>query len=578
MAYPQSTTTPPETIGSVSLPPPTFLPDDIARLRADLTALGSISDALGETGTAALDREQRVPALLVARAAETPEATIARLFLLGDDVPSPLLEAALPSLRTEGALRLGLVRTGADPEAYRATVDIRPIGTDETRLWLAADLGERATGRALVADHVLGVGGASLTLVGITDRAPVHRALDLGTGCGIQASILTGHAQHVVATDLSERALAFARFNAALNGQEWDLRRGSLFEPVRGERFDLIVSNPPFVITPAAAYEAGLPVMEYRDAGRSSDVGHTSDAGGISGAGHTSDAGGGPVPSAAARKGGTDSEKDSAGAAGAGHTSGDHLLEVILGSLRSQLTADGRAQMIGNWEHRAGEDWKERLSAAAHGLDLWVVEREVMDPAQYVELWMRDGGFRAGERHRTEAVYAAWLQDFQARGVESIGFGYILAAPTPSTRPPARRFERAGGPADQPVGDHLAAAFAAQRRHADEAAADPAATPLAHVATWRLAAAPDVTVEHHLRPGEEDPTVILLRQGSGLGRTHRMDTALAGLLSVADGELTVGQTAAALADLLHVPAEALNAELAAAVVELVATGFLERVD
>lgn len=551
----------------MSLPPPTYLPDDIARLRADLTALGSISDALGETGTAALDREQRVPALLAARAGETPEAAIARLFLLGDDVPAHLIDEALPTLGLAGAVRLGVATEirnsrgeggGGRREGVlvRATVDIRPIGTDETRLWLASDLGERATGGALAADHVLGVGGASLTLVGITDRAPVHRALDLGTGCGIQASLLTGHAQHVVATDLSERALAFARFNAALNGQEWDLRHGSLFEPVAGERFDLIVSNPPFVITPAAAYEAGLPVMEYRDAGTGSGTG---------GSGTGRGAGMGPV----------DGEASSRSDA---HPHGDHLLEQILGSLRAHLTADGRAQMIGNWEHRAGEDWKERLAAAAHGLDLWVVEREVMDPAQYVELWMRDGGFRTGERTRTEDVYAAWLQDFQARGVESIGFGYIIAAPTPETRGPARRFETAGGPADQPVGDHLAAAFAAQRRHADEAAADPAATPLAHVALWRVATASDVTVEHHLRPGEEDPTVILLRQGSGLGRTHRMDTALAGLISVADGELTVGQTSAALADLLHVPADALQAELASAVVELVATGFLTRVD
>ncbi|MDO5495373.1 MAG: class I SAM-dependent methyltransferase [bacterium] len=512
----------------MSLPPPALIPDDVAHLRADLTSLGSIAEELGAVATAALDREQRVPALLAARASGSREAIIARLFLLGDRVPTDLVDLALPTLGSDGATRLGLIRpAGAD--LVRATVDLRPVGTDDTRLWFASDIGERVTGRALSANHVLGVGGASLTLVGITDRRRVNRALDLGTGCGIQASLLWGHAETVTATDLSERALAFARFNAALNGQEWEVRQGSLFEPVAGERFDLIVSNPPFVITPRAAYEAGLPVMEYRDAGD-------------------------------------------------GEITGDHLLTQILGQLRAHLTSGGRAHMLANWEHRRGEDWVERLATAASGLDLWVIEREAMDPAQYVELWLRDGGFRTGERDRSEAVYAAWLEDFQSRGVESIGFGYILAAPTPAERGPARRFEIAEGPASQPVGEHLAIAFDAQRRHADEAAAHPDTEPLAHVSHWRVATPPGTTVEHHFLPGSDDPSVMLLRQGGGLGRTHRLDTALAGLVSVADGELTVGQTAAALSELLDVPTDALTAEVSSAVVELVATGLLERVD
>src|SRR5690606_26360272 len=119
-------------------------------------------------------------------------------------------------------------------------------------------------------DHVLGVGGASLTLASATMRARVGTALDLGTGCGIQALHVAGHAERVVATDISARALAFARFNLELNadalgapGQraaEVDLRAGSMLEPVTGETFDMIVSNPPFVITPP-----GAPSFEYRD-------------------------------------------------------------------------------------------------------------------------------------------------------------------------------------------------------------------------------------------------------------------------------------------------------------------------
>src|SRR5699024_5598023 len=139
------------------------------------------------------------------------------------------------------------------------------------RWWLASDLGELATGRELDRDHVLGIGGASLTLAQLTVRTDVARVLDPGTGCGIQALHAARHSGEVVATDVSRRALDFADFNARLAGVGLDLREGSLFEPVADERFDLVVSNPPFVITPAAAYAAGLPVMSYRDAAREGD-------------------------------------------------------------------------------------------------------------------------------------------------------------------------------------------------------------------------------------------------------------------------------------------------------------------
>ena len=75
----------------------------------------------------------------------------------------------------------------------------------------------------------------------------------------------------MTATDVSERALAFTAFNAALAAvgpDRLELLAGSLLEPVAGRRFDLIVTNPPFVLTPPAVREAGLPLMEYRDAGR----------------------------------------------------------------------------------------------------------------------------------------------------------------------------------------------------------------------------------------------------------------------------------------------------------------------
>src|SRR5262249_38412620 len=85
-------------------------------------------------------------------------------------------------------------------------------------------------------------------------------------GCGAQALLAARHAATVVATDVNDRALGFAGLNGRLNGVELDVRAGSFFEPVQRERFDLIVSNPPFVISPDSTYV-------FRDSGLEGDAG-----------------------------------------------------------------------------------------------------------------------------------------------------------------------------------------------------------------------------------------------------------------------------------------------------------------
>ncbi len=102
--------------------------------------------------------------------------------------------------------------------------------------------------------------------------APGHRVLDLCTGSGLLAltAALRG-VQHVTAVDVSFRSLANVQINARLNGTRVRTLRGSLFEPVGSERFDLIVSNPPYV--PAETDE--LPKRGRRrawDAGRDGRV------------------------------------------------------------------------------------------------------------------------------------------------------------------------------------------------------------------------------------------------------------------------------------------------------------------
>ena len=115
------------------------------------------------------------------------------------------------------------------------------------------------------ADRVRGVHRPSAVLARLTVREPVDRALDLCTGNGIQALLLSRHARQVVATDVNERALDFARLNLALNDvANVELRQGSLLDPVVGETFQCIACNPPYVVSPTRDFT-------FRDSGLSGD-------------------------------------------------------------------------------------------------------------------------------------------------------------------------------------------------------------------------------------------------------------------------------------------------------------------
>jgi len=443
---------------------------------------------------------------------------LVRLLVLGEAVPADELAAALPRTGVEGLLALGLavtVEEGPDDEArhrLRGTCDVRPYGDDRHTWWVVSDLSELALGEALPTDHVLGIGGASTTLASWTPRPRVARALDLGTGCGVQALHLTTHAERVVATDVSVRALGYARFTARLNGLELDLRAGSLLDPVEGEAFDLVVSNPPFVITPR---RPGVPVYEYRD-------------------------GGAP---------------------------GDAIVAGLVRDLGSVLAPGGIGQLLGNWELREGEAWTDHVGAWLRdtGVDAWVIQREVQDVAEYAETWVRDGGHRPGTA-AFDTLYAAWLDDFAARGIERVGFGVITLQRPTTGRVPFRDLEELRGPVEQPVGPAILAGLRARTWLAEHTETDLLDT------AWSVA--PDVTEERVGRPGAPDPMVIQLRQGGGLRRTVRLDTVGAGLVGASDGELSAAQVLRGIAVLTEQPVDDLVAQVLPTLRALVADGML----
>nr|WP_308012791.1 methyltransferase [Microbacterium paraoxydans] len=489
------------------------VPDPLrsAALAADLDAADLRSEPLrrlwGEEADDALARGMREPILRAIDGDTGALATLGRLFVLG--LPQPLVPvaAALPRLGVDGLVALRLATADADTVTPRALlrpqsfVDADGVG----EWWIASDLDEVALEGALPDDHVLGVGGASRTLAETIVPIEVDRALDLGTGCGIQALLVARRAGTVVATDISARALAYAELNARLNGvANIEFRQGSMFEPVAGEAFDLIVSNPPFVITPRVD---GVPAYEYRDGG----------------------------------------------------LIGDALVEQFVRTAPAFLTENGIVQLLGNWESRSGVGGLARLAAwVPADLDLWVIEREELSPLGYAELWIRDGGTTPRDPDFTPLL-TAWLDDFAARGVTSIGFGYVLMR-RGSSGVPLRRTEKIGQHVSN-VGAALATGLAAH----DVLTRGMPAT---------LVVAADVTEARHLLPGNDDPSVIELRQGGGFSRTIAVDPALAGFVGACDGELAVGQIVAALADLFEVPLADLWAELEPRIRDLVLDGIL----
>ncbi|MEU6610013.1 methyltransferase [Streptomyces shenzhenensis] len=488
--------------------------DVAARLREALLGASFTADGLlellGAPAYAALARSETVPALRATRG-DTPLETLVRLFLLQQPVPYARVADVLPAPE---CLESGwLMRTGGDEVA--ATVDVRPYGGPGGEDWfIVSDLGCAVGGAGGIGNRdegvVLGVGGASTTLAGITVRTPVAAALDLGTGSGIQALHASRHATRVTATDVNPRALHITALTLALSdAPAADLREGSLFEPVKeGETYDLIVSNPPFVISPRAR-------LTYRDGGMG----------------------------------------------------GDDLCRSLVQQSGERLNVGGFAQFLANWQHVEGEDWQDRIrSWMPRGCDAWVVQREVQDITQYAELWLRDAGDHRGDAAEYQARYDAWLDEFEARKVKAVGFGWITLRRTEAAVPSVI-VEEWPHPIEQPLGEAVRAHFARLdylREHDDAALLD---------SHFRLVA--EVVQEQVGLPGAEDPEHVVLRQNRGMRRATRVDTVGAGFAGVCDGTLSAGRILDAIAQLMGDDPVVLRDRTPAQIRLLVEQGFLE---
>jgi Methyltransferase small domain len=373
---------------------------------ASLVALREVLDRHGFTSPAAMEAlgpplrfgtghlRDDVPFYLHRLAESTPLNTLIRLFVLGCTEDQELAAAAFAPLDLDEVIEIGLIESG--PDGIRAPLRLSMYDD----LLVAHDSFQEK--RDLRPDHVLDVNPTTITLSKLTVRRPVARALEIGTGCGALALCASRHADRVVATDTNPRALNMAVFNAAMNritNVEW--RLGSLFDTVAGEAFDLIFTNPPYVVSPDSH-------LIFRDGGRR----------------------------------------------------GDAFCEEIVRRVPEFLNDGGFATVLLNWVVRANEEWAAPLKrwVDRNGCDSWLMLSATQDPETCGALWTRERDSIA-----YTAALDRWVRYLRDIGAERIGQGAVVLRKR-ATGSGWVRADHLPENVEGPAGSHIERLFAAEDR------------------------------------------------------------------------------------------------------------------
>jgi methylase of polypeptide subunit release factors len=327
-----------------------------------LADAGYSQTALAETlGISSAHERQDVEVVYRRVKTDSPYNILVRLFWLGRAVSEPVIREKLPGLDVEQLEGVGLLHR-RDGEV-QANAKLAPYHD----LLLVSDFGSEIH-RELSADHVLGVGAASVTLGSLTVRRKVKTALDIGTGAGIQAFLAAGHADYVIGTDTNLRALNFAMFNAKLNGIdsiEWC--EGNLYEPVADRQFDLIVSNPPYVISPESRFV-------FRDT----------------------------------------------------NLPGDAVSEQVVRGAGERLSEGGFACILFNWHHQDNMDWDSRPKSwmSNTGCDGWLICFKTTDPLTYAADWLRTSVGQSSPEYGR--CLDEWMAYYEQMGITRISAGGMI--------------------------------------------------------------------------------------------------------------------------------------------------------
>ncbi len=346
-----------------------------AALRADDgEAIDALREALGRAGFADAPTTDPMAAARLGTAPEpgympvvlhalrddaSAQATLTKLFVLEQPVPVEQAAAALAPLAIDRAEAIGVL--AVDGISARAWVCLTPVDG----LVVANDFSLPGS-VDVPPDLVMGGSVSTWNLVNATIRRPVRSALDVGTGNGVQALLAARHADQVTATDINRRAIDFARFNARLNGfANVDVLEGSFFEPVGDRRFDLIVSNAPFVVSPDSTYL-------FRDAGLARD----------------------------------------------------ELGRMLVQEAAARLDDGGTAHLELSWVHAKSGDWTAPVAEWVDGLgcDVWLLRFGVDDAVDYAVTW---NSHLLPRRDDHAAAVLRWIDYFEEEAIEAISYGIV---------------------------------------------------------------------------------------------------------------------------------------------------------
>ena len=380
---------------------PPFRPDrlgDASLLRGAFRRAAFEEKAVKEVLEGRNDRMIDIECALRRTAEATAFHSLVRLFILGCTTSEEAARRALLPANIEHLIECGLVvRAG---EGVRAVAKLEPWRS----FFLLSD-SLPPEGESLPYDFVMrGTSPSSISLTRLTFRNRVKTTLDVGTGAGIHALLAAAHSEQVVATDTNPRALNFACMNARLNGIEnISFRQGSFFEPVTTEKFDLIISNPPFIISPESSLMFQNPGM--RD---------------------------------------------------------DAASELIVRESAAHLNEMGCAVSLISWCHEEGDDWSERPRrwVVSSDCDLWLLHATSETPLSYAA-----NALRQIERIGSPA-YAKeldrWLAYYRDRGIRRLMLGAAILRKRNSTRNWIHCEDLAGAPVATETGDQIQRVFAAE--------------------------------------------------------------------------------------------------------------------
>ena len=337
-------------------------PDDAARFRdvcraADYTD-AHLSEVLG-TSIPPLPHHPQANEFATLADVATPLHRLAKLFFLGRPVDSGKVSDVLPTGFINLCVECGLLQRDAD--VLRPNSLVVPFGD----LLLAADL--MHSGSQGDHDCVPTLSWPARHLLSFAIRRPVRTMLDLCGGGALHGIVASRFSDTVVSSDLNPRAKAFVEFNGALNGCEnLQAVTGDLFTPVQGRKFDLILSNPPFVISPSDSATFRDNVFEL-----------------------------------------------------------DGLLGELLGKAPDYLEEGGFFQTTCEWAQVRGQDWRDRFGQWLRDsqCDAWVLEANRQLPESYATKRLRE---TTADPQQLASGLDLWMQYFEDRDVEAIHGGLVF--------------------------------------------------------------------------------------------------------------------------------------------------------